>query len=582
MSVLAGIFNRRQGTQLDPAWREALRQTISRYPGESISSFESDRAFLLKTDSGAYKCPAFRANPDGSVAMLAGEPLLASSGTAAETNRSRDLEKLHIAWDAGTWDILKEVQGVFAAAYFCPQGPALHLIADKLGLRPIYYWSDHSFVVFATALRILEVLPFVPKVMDLRAVTEIACFGFPLGVRTPYRNIRTIRAAEVIRFEEAKDSAKQYWRWDSIPVSRDPEPELLRHAYDRFQVAVARRLHGDKVVSAFLSGGLDSRCMVAALCGQTDKVHTLNFSFPDTQDRVFGEDFSRRMATFHHIEKMMVGDARFFDRMKAAWEIHEHRKKWPPERPLLIWSGDGGSVGLGHAYITLEAVELLRRGESVLAYREFLQKRRVIRGLLKPHLYAELADVPARGMEEEFDDIHCEDPGIALHVFLLLNDQRRHLARQFEDTDLHRVEFLMPFFDSDFLASIMAVPLDLRILHRFYNKWLFLFPEPVYSVPWQSYPGHEPCPLPMPEGLGAQWDLKNVGEEQTRLKLALLSRAQSLLRNNGFPSPLLQRSRFLLAWLAYRTNLRDYSYVLETALLYNRYWEICEGRFAVD
>jgi hypothetical protein len=86
----------------------------------------------------------------------------------------------------------------------------------------------------------------------------------------------------------------------------------------------------------------------------------------------------------------------------------------------------------------------------------------------------------------------------------------------------------------------------------------------------------------MPEGLGAQWDLKNVGEEQTRLKLALLSRAQSLLRNNGFPSPLLQRSRFLLAWLAYRTNLRDYSYVLETALLYNRYWEICEGRFAVD
>jgi asparagine synthase (glutamine-hydrolysing) len=581
MSVLAGIVSRRSEAQLEPARREALKQSISRHPGDTLTSFQSDRVCLLKADSGAYKYPAFRNDPSGSVAMLAGEPLLASSGTGADANRSRDLEKLHAAWDADAWDILKEVQGVFAAAYFRPQGATLYLIADKLSLRPIYYWSDDSFVVFATALRILEALPFVPKVMDLRAVTEIACFGFPLGVRTPYRDIRAIRAAEVIRFGEASVSSTRYWYWDSIPVSRDPEPELLRHVSNCFHIAVGRRLHGDKVVSTFLSGGLDSRCIVAALCAQAEKVHTLNFSFPNTQEREFSEEFARRMGTFHRVENMMVGDTQFFERMKLAWEAHEFKKKWPPERPRLIWSGDGGSVGLGHAYITSEAVELLRRGERALAYREFLQKRRVIRGLLRPDLYAALADVPARGMQEEFDEIHCEDPGTALHVFLLLNDQRRHLAGQFEGTDLHRVEFLMPFFDSDFLAAVMAVPLDLRILHRFYNKWLFLFPEPVHSVPWQAYPGHEPCPLPMRQGLGDQWDLKNVGDEQARRKRALLHRAQSLVQDKGFPSPLLQRSRLLLAWLAYRTNLRDYGYVLETALLYKRYWEICDGRFAI-
>src|SRR5262249_45793995 len=161
------------------------------------------------------------------------------------------------------------------------------------------------------ALRILEAMSFVPKVMNFRAVTEITCFGFPLGARTAYEDIWTLKAAEVVRFEGVARAAHQYWRWDSIAVSTRPESELLRQAHERFLLATARRLHGDRVVTSFLSGGLDSRCVVAALSAQAEKVHTLNCSFPNTQDRVFGADYAGRMGTIHQEEEMMISHPDF-------------------------------------------------------------------------------------------------------------------------------------------------------------------------------------------------------------------------------------------------------------------------------
>ena len=40
--------------------------------------------------------------------------------------------------------------------------------------------------------------------------------------------------------------------------------------------------------------------------------------------------------------------------------------------------------------------------------------------------------------------------GSRLHLFLMFNDQRRHLADFYENIDLGRLEFQLPFFDGDF------------------------------------------------------------------------------------------------------------------------------------
>ncbi|OLC08598.1 MAG: hypothetical protein AUI57_12275 [Candidatus Rokubacteria bacterium 13_1_40CM_2_68_8] len=584
MTIFAGLFCRHAGARVGDSTCDALRRSLSRDTRDAVSEFRDARVFLAKVDIGVYSEPAFLVRPGGSVSLLAGEPLLPTGDSHLARSRSADLALLHDSWDRSDWSPLAGARGVFCAVHYHPDASRLTLITDKLGVRPLYYWIGDDHVIFATALRVLEGLADLPKQMDLRAVTEAACFGFPLGDRTPYQGVRALRAAEIVEVSGAGVGRSQYWRWDDIPPASRPQQELLQEAYDRFTAAVACRQHGDRTTTAFLSGGLDSRCVVAALRAQSAEAHTFNFALPGTQDRILGARFANAVGARHHQATLRAHiELRFSALLAEALSTPEHKLTPPPERPRVVWSGDGGSVGVGHVYLTRAMVDQLRAGHRDDAIAAFLdrQKASVLRKLLRPEIAAALADVPRRGIREELDDLRCADPGRSLHLFLLLNDQRRHLAGHFEDIDLHRLEFTLPFFDSDFQQTMLSVPIDLCLYHEFYVKWLGLFPAAVTSVPWQSYPGHVPCPLPIPPGLHYQWQAAPVRAWHGPRKRALLRRAAEMLEAQSFPRDLLSKPVLRVAGWIYRTGLRDYGYVIRHASLYYTYWERSAGRWVV-
>jgi asparagine synthase (glutamine-hydrolysing) len=221
--------------------------------------------------------------------------------------RDQDLKALHHGLDRGDLSLLTTARGIFCAVHYQLQRRRLSLMVDKLGVRSLYYFVDKRYVIFSTALRILENLDAVPKQMDLRGVTELSVFSYPLGDRTPYADILLMGEAEVLQFDTAKVEKHQYWRWDSIAPSREPEQDLLRQAYERFNAAVGCRLRQETATFAFLSGGLDSRCIAAALRERNTTVYTVNFAPPDTQDRALAAEFSMRAGTVHEEFKPDLG-----------------------------------------------------------------------------------------------------------------------------------------------------------------------------------------------------------------------------------------------------------------------------------
>src|SRR5437867_1619269 len=77
-----------------------------------------------------------------------------------------------------------------------------------------------------------------------------------------------------------------------------------------FTAAVTRRLRSDTAAFAFLSGGLDLSCIVAALRAINVEVHTFNFAPKGSQDKIFGAEFARQAGTFHY-ENAGLYDANF-------------------------------------------------------------------------------------------------------------------------------------------------------------------------------------------------------------------------------------------------------------------------------
>ena len=579
MTILAGVFSRNPSVQIPDSICESLQENISRDPSDRPIMFRDRQAFLLKVDIGAFDRPAHRISPNGSYAMLAGEPLLTSP---SETCLGRDahLASMQKDWDDGDFKSLRRASGTFCAAHYDPRTGTGHLIADRLGLRTLYYCVADDFIFFATALRILEALPQVPKVLDVLSMAEITGFGYPFGGGTAYADIKMLLPCEVITIQQGDYQSTRYFQWDAITPVQKTEEETLKETYRLFQSAVRRRLHGDKTTFAYLSGGLDSRCVVAALRAEAARVYTFNFSLANTQDQALALAYANKSGTIHQ-ELPTEPGPNWSAVMAATWRASPRRHEQIVEHPSVVWTGEGGSVGLGCVYISPEIVTLLRAGDWDAAIAVYLrqQQKTILTRILNPELAKQLQGHLHVRLRIELESIRHPDPVRAFYIFLNMNGPRRHLVNHFDTIDQHRLEFQVPFYDSDLLEYLTAIPVDPCLYHQFYVKWLALFDPAVRAVAWQTYPGHVASPVPIPEDLPDQWNAPASAVHRMALERELMARSAAMLSCENFPGRVLKKVNLQVMRWAWRLRLGNYSYALKAALAYYHYWNMAGGRY---
>lgn len=583
MTIFAGVFSRQQNPHIPAELINEVKSFISRYPDDKKNwqEFFDKRVYILKIDIGALG-EAGKFSDDAVTAFVAGDPILQSEAKLSPIPRAESLQEIAVDLSMGKYGTLCACRGTYCAVVYELSSQKLHLMTDKLGVRPLYVWISQDYIIFSTAIRILEALSFYKKKMDLQGVAEIACFGYPLSDRTPYENIYALHAGEVLSCDVNGYHRQRYWRWDDLPPSRNVQQEtdcpLPERLYQVFIDAVRVRLRDQKAVAAFLSGGLDSRSIIAALKTLGVNVFAANLSLPGSQDYVFSRMFASKAGiNFSQLQFRQIAEGDPYG--KAAVRDWLNKVEFQTDhlqRPYVVWSGDGGSVGLGHVYLTSNIIHAARNTDLKNAKSNLMAYNRwgIHTKLLKPHLAKIFTDLVNNGIETEIESVHPADPGRIFYLFLLLNDQRRHMFNHFENMDLARIEFEEPFFDADFIAEIAAQPIDSFLYHNFYLEWLKCFPSQtgVLEIPWQAYPNHVPCPLPQPDGLNYQWDRKNSPEQVKERQLMALQKAKALLHDSGFSKKYLNYGYMrLFIWLM-RLEKADRSYLLHVPSVLYRYW----------
>ena len=345
--------------------------------------------------------------------------------------------------------------------------------------------------------------------------------------------------------------------------------QLAETILERFDEAVVDRVANQKHVFAFLSGGMDSRLVCSRLRAQGIHVSSLNFAPAGTEDRTFGNEIGRVLGT-EHFEFGDETSGSFFARRSAAieaWcERHVDGSLWP-QQPGLVWSGDGGSVGLGHVYLDEAIINAARRlpvGDTAAI---ILQRGRTH---VSPRVFRanarNMADWPLRGVTEDLESRPKVEGGRNAHLFFMLNDQRRHLVHHYETVHETRIDLVLPFFDGRFLEAVRAAPVDPFLQHRLYNHLFARLADGSGAVPWQAYPQHEPCPVVVPEGLRNQW--KDGWLDDTAARTAHRRKYVEHLRicaTNDFPSEVLSRSNSILSALASLAGIRRVEHIANAA-----------------
>lgn len=510
--------------QTAPAWASTLaprfREVQSKYSTTlHWTDLESDNFRFLKASVGAFN-DAGVWRKDSAFGTLAGEMLLAETIAAPlESRRTREAELLVKSLTENRQiDLLKSSRGTFACAAYDSSIAKLVLATDKLGVRPLYYFQDRSAVYFGTSLRdLLSVLPHRPA-LDYRAYAELLAFNYAFEDRTGLSGVKVLRPGTALRITQATGEIEESEYYDLRREAAENRADAFDPVkiFHTFTTAVRLRAGSETTATAFLSGGLDSRLVCGALRRLGHTVHTANFAQAESQDTYCSIQASNALGTRHsNLTRTPLGGGDSYSKISVHRWLQGLDFSNETLRPNLIWSGDGGSVGLGCVYITERSHSQASSGDLVGAMAT-TQPPIAHLGSLYRSLRIQMEPMIHEALRAEAKILESIDPAKALYLFLMRNDQRRHLYRHFDCILDGEIDFHLPFYDAEFIAAVLRQPITDYLFHKGYMRLLESCMPEALSAPFQAYPGHIPSPIPVPKNLSYQWKGRDAAPSARR------------------------------------------------------------------
>lgn len=160
------------------------------------------------------------------------------------------------------------------------------IVNDRFGGLPLYTARTSEGFAFGGSVAGVLAAPGVSRAPDPEAIREAVTFGgFRLGDRTNVLGVRMIPGGSVVTVTAAKPAARRYWHWRDIGVRESrPIGETVEELHALWQRAVARRLAGARRPGQTLSGGLDSRAILAEAAPVAPQWTAITYGVPGCDD----------------------------------------------------------------------------------------------------------------------------------------------------------------------------------------------------------------------------------------------------------------------------------------------------------
>lgn len=500
------------------------------------------------------------------VAAAAGELLWEGEGGSGRGGG--DLSRLMAALTGGRPEELCRANGSFVALVHEAGSRRLWLAADSLGGRPLYFCESEQTLYFSTVLEILLRVPAVPRTFRFEAFIDREALYCPLGDETFYREIRVLRDSEFLCWASGKAKRGRYFDWSRIELENRTLEQAAEECARALRAAVRDRAPAEgELAQVVLSGGLDSRCVAALLHEAGAKVRASTLRIEGSQDH----GYARRFAEALGIE--LVEAAPKADSFPLATGLDVVDLLSAAARPFLpgrIYTGDGGGETFGLLLLRADMAAQMRRNWKE-GLRVYASRRQFPLKVFRRRWREAAAKRPLEALEEAFAEYSHMPPEKALHLFVLTSDLRRHLHDFFELAPRIGCDLAAPFYDRRVLMSVLSLapPLEPYLEYRLYYEVLKRLPAVCSRVPWQTYPGRLPCPVPDEEPpLKTQWEwLKEQSPRRLRFFCRALARD---LAGARIPMRYFRMTVVAAALALCAAGLGDYAHVLRLVLALSR------------
>lgn len=342
-----------------------------------------------------------------------------------------------------SFDFLRDIDGCYTAIVYDKKEDKVCLITDRYGFKPLYWGMINDDLVWSSELKgFLGHIDFKP-VINRQAVEEFFDIGYLLENRTWFVGVELVPPASILSFDikSSKVQIQHYWSWNEIKLMKEPidEKELAKELGRLFKSAVRKRVNNNERIGIMLSGGLDSRAILAAVPEDYKPLHTFTFGQKGCDDIRIAPRASRIKGATHHI-------------------LEINSNNWLMPRINGVWKSDA-SFSLLH----MHGIEFC--------------------GEYKSYIDFNLNGFEGGPVMGGWFVTFCPDQS---EEYMVRNYSRRFVNQALilgEAWLIHR----RPFVSKDLIDYAFSIPESLRQNSYIYNKMLLsTFPKYYNDIPWQS------------------------------------------------------------------------------------------------
>jgi asparagine synthase (glutamine-hydrolysing) len=293
---------------------------------------------------------------------------------------SSDTEVIVHLYEEHAERCVNHLRGMFAFALWDQRRQRLILARDRVGKKPLYYAEQPGRIVFGSELRSLMADPAIARTVDPVALHHYLTYASVPAPWSIFDGVHKLPPASVLVRDASGTKVTRYWSLDYTRKTGLDEHSAVERLRELIRESTAIRMVSERPLGAFLSGGIDSSVVVAAMAetsGQPVRTFSIGFDDPRYDERRYARLVAEWFGTKH--EELVVRP----DPVSLLGELAERYdepfadssaiptlelSRMTSQHVVVALNGDGGDESFG-GYTRYAAMALSERLQSLAVFR---------------------------------------------------------------------------------------------------------------------------------------------------------------------------------------------------------------------
>ena len=214
-----------------------------------------------------------------------------------------DTEVLLRSYEVWGIDCLKKIRGMFSFAIWDDTNNKLILARDRIGIKPLYYYSKNNIFIFSSELRAILASKIEKQDINPTGLFQYLSYGRVGSIESILDSILELPPGHFLVADQHGIKVQKYWDPFNENKLEQSTTKIVQRIGSCLDDVAQQHLVSDVPIGAFLSGGIDSSAVVTMLAANSNSpIRTISVTFQDKDydESKYSSLFADRLGTNHH------------------------------------------------------------------------------------------------------------------------------------------------------------------------------------------------------------------------------------------------------------------------------------------